>query len=162
MARPKLPREFAEPGERLLTWGTGAAGQVLASNRAIYLPSTGDFAAAGWTRLAWTSVDRATWEEPEVVIEGRLEGSARRWRVRLSDAGRLPEVIRERVTASIVISEHVELVDGGGARIVGRRTDGDTAVEWSVTFDPGLDPQDPALRAAAVTALADLRDSLGI
>lgn len=162
MARPKLPKDLAESGERLLTWGSGPSGQVLASNRAIYLPSSGDFMASGWTRVAWMSVDRATWEEPEVLIEGRLGGSPRRWRVTLADAGRLPEVIRERVTASIVISEHVDLVEGGGARIVGRRTDGDTAVEWSITFDPGLDPDDPGLRAAAVNALADLRDSLGI
>jgi hypothetical protein len=162
VARPKLPRELTEPGERLLAWGIGEGGQVMASTRAIYLPSAGPLAPEEVTRLPWTGIDRATWEDPEVVIEGRLDGSPRRWRVALSDSGRLPEVIRERVNSSIVISEHVDLVDEGGARIVGRRGDADEPVQWSITFDPGLDPQDPQLRAAAVNALADLRDSLGI
>lgn len=162
MARPKLPKDLTEPGERLLAWGAGDNGEVLASTRAMYLPSAGQLAPAEIIRLPWTWIDRASWEDPDVVIEARIEGSPRRWRVALSEPGRLPEVIRERVTASIVISEHVDLVDVGGARIVGRRSDADEPVEWSVTFDPGLDPNDPQLRAAAVNALADLRDSLGI
>jgi hypothetical protein len=35
-------------------------------------------------------------------------------------------------------------------------------VEWTITFDPGLDPEDPHLRQMAVQSLADLRESLGI
>lgn len=162
MPRPRLPGDLAEPGERLLAWAEGSGGVVYASTRAIYLPEAGAFGAQGWTRLPWTAVDRASWEEPEVVVEARVDDSARRWRVDLAAPGRIPEVVRERVMASIVVSEHLELREGAGARIVGRRSDVDAPIEWQITFDPGVDPEDPYLREAAVGALAELRDSLGI
>ena len=84
-------------------------------------------------------------------------------RVRLdADLGRLPEVVRERVTASIVIQHHVELVGERGARLLARRVPGTTDLRWSVVFDAGLDPADPELRRRADEALAVLRTSLGI
>lgn len=162
MGRPRLPADLAEPSERLLAWAEGPGGQVLASTRAIYLPESSSLTAGEWTRLPWTSVDRAAWEDPQIVVEARMDDTARRWRVDLAEPGRIPEVVRERVMASIVVSEHVELTEGAGARIVGRRTDSDAPVEWNVTFDPGLDPADPYLRDAAVRALSELRESLGI
>lgn len=162
MARPKLPADLAEPGERLLAWAEGPSGEVCASTRAIYLPESGSLGPHRWTRLAWTVVDRATWEDPQLVVEARMDESARRWCIDLAAPGRIPEVVRERVMASIVVSEHIELIEGAGARIVGRRSDADAPVEWRVTFDPGVDPHDPRMRSAAVEALTDLRESLGI
>jgi hypothetical protein len=162
MPRVTLPPDLAEKGERLLAWAAveGDGGRIMASTKALYLPATGHLTAA--TRLPWTAVDRATWTEPELNVHARVGDSERHWRIRLAEAGRMPEVVRERVTASIVISEHVELTEGAGARIVGRRGGSDDPIEWSITFDAGLDPTDPVLRGAAVSALADLRESLGI
>ena len=42
------------------------------------------------------------------------------------------------------------------------RTRAPTDLRWSVVFDAGLDPSDPALRDQADDALADLRTSLGV
>ena len=162
MARIRLPEDMAQPGERMLAWAASHGGNVIASNRALYLPTGGDVSTSNMSRLAWTSIDRAVWEDPDLVVFARGDGSARQWRVTLTQPGRIPEVVRERVTASIVVSEYVELAEGAGVRIVGRRSDGDDVIDWNVTFDPGLDPDDPDLRSAALAALADLRDSLGI
>lgn len=162
MARPKLPNDLTVSGERVLASArvVGVADPLLASTHALYIPATGDLDSM--TRVAWTQIDRATWEDPEIVVEALIDGEARRWRIRVEEPGRVPEVVRERVTASIVFSEHVELLDGAGARIVGRRSGPDDQIEWSIAFDAGLDPQDKDLRGRAVAALAELRESLGI
>ena len=162
MAKPRLPVSLTEPGERLLAWANIAPeGTVLlASTHAMYIPPVGDITEP--IRVPWVHINRATWEDPAVVVEAQVDGVSRRWRITLEEAGRVPEVVRERVMATIVFSEHVDLLDGAGARIVGRRGDAMAPVEWTITFDPGLDPEDPHLRQMAVQSLADLRESLGI
>ena len=74
----------------------------------------------------------------------------------------LPEAVHAKVTESVIVSERLPLGDGAGALAVARRGSDDDAIWWSVVFDPGLDPTDPALRSRADAALADLRSSLGI
>ena len=66
------------------------------------------------------------------------------------------------VDGTVVVSERVDLGDGEGALMVARRGSDDGVIRWSVVFDAGLDPSDPALRQAADAALTRLRDSLGI
>ena len=78
----------------------------------------------------------------------------------LDEPGSLPTVVYERVTSSVVVSERVALRGELGARIVARRA-GD-GLRWTVTFDAGLDPRDPVLRAEADEALAELRATLGV
>jgi hypothetical protein len=65
----------------------------------------------------------------------------------IENPGLIPEVVNERVKASVVVQHHVPLRDDKGVRIVARRKPGGADVTWRVTFDPGLDPQDPDLRA---------------
>jgi hypothetical protein len=68
------------------------------------------------------------------------------------------------VTASIVVSERVVLTGGdqpAGARITGRRMADDDRLHWTVLFDPGIDPSDPTMRAAADRELARMRDWYG-
>ncbi len=69
--------------------------------------------------------------------------------------------MHDRVTASVLISERVDLGNGAGALMVARRSD-DDEVRWTIVFDSGLDASDPALREAADAALARLREALGI
>jgi hypothetical protein len=136
---------------------------VIASDRGLYLPNVGGFAPAeAYTRLAWTQIDRVLWEEPILTIQARGDEAARTWRIDLADPLRLPEVVRERVMASIVVTEHIPLHDKGGVRIVGRRDHPGAAIDWSFSFDAGLDPHDGELRRAAEAALAELRNVLGV
>lgn len=113
-------------------------------------------------RIAFETVAAASWEDPVLVVA--LVGADRRtYRIRLDDPGEIPPTVRERVTASIVISERL-LVDGRlGARFTARRPPGgDEELTWSVLFDPGLDPADPTLRRWADAAIAELRASRGV
>ncbi|ADG87911.1 hypothetical protein TBS_01670 [Thermobispora bispora] len=141
-----------ERGERVLTHArTSDGGHCVATTQALHLP--------GGVRLPWHLVDRATWTEEALTVtmtDGRVH------RVPVAEPGLLPETIRERVTATIVVSQYVSLGDRGGVRLIARRVPGYDLPRWEFLFDPGLDPADPGLRALAEQALEDVRRSLGV
>lgn len=161
----KPPRDSVEPGERILAWApaAGGAAPVIASDRALYLPAEGaDLGGGEATRLPWEAIVHAVWEEPYLVVDATGGGVSRAWRIALAEPRRVPEVVRERVMASIVVSERIELTDDAGARVVGRREGMGDRITWTITFDPGLDPADPALREAAQHGLEELRRTFGV
>jgi hypothetical protein len=74
---------------------------------------------------------------------------------------RLLQLVRERVTASVVLQQVVPL-PVGSARIVARRSAaGDRAVSWFVEYDDLVDPDDPAVVALVGPALRLAQDDLG-
>jgi hypothetical protein len=110
-------------------------------------------------RLPWDRVSSATWDDPTLHVIA----SGATYDLEMDEQGLLPEVIRERVQASILVSEHVDLRGDVGARFSARRVPfGDSDVRWTVTFDPGLDPQDPELRSQAAEVLDRLRQTYGV
>ncbi|MFC0861198.1 hypothetical protein ACFHYQ_02690 [Sphaerimonospora cavernae] len=153
----RLPREVRtalalEPGERVVSHARAAGdGHVVATTHALHLP--------GGLRLPWHLMDRAVWDEEGLTIT-MTDGAVHA--VRLPEPGLLPETIRERVTATIVASHRVPLDPGGGVRLVARRVPGYDTPRWEFIFDPGLDPEDPGLRALAEQALEEMRRSLGV
>lgn len=149
------------PGERVLAWMPSGASYAVATEEAFVLPE-GENAGL---RVPWDLVLRTVWEPDAVEITAQESAGGRPvvHRVHIGgEPGVLPQVVRERVTASIVVQHHAELVDGRGARFVARRVAGSTDLRWTVVFDAGLDPSDPALRRAADEALTALRVSLGV
>ena len=108
----------------------------------------------------WSRIARAQWQEPVLAIT-TADSPPQSLRITLTDVRDLPHAIHACVTESVVVSERLDLGEGRGAIAAARRTDGDE-IAWTVVFDPGLDPADPDLRAAAQAALADLRAALGI
>lgn len=166
--RLRPPGGVVAEGERSLAVAvvhspTGGEHLVVASDRALYVPHVGGLSPAEpYIRLSWTHIDRVNWEEPILTIHARGDDAERTWRIDLETPRRLPELVRERVMASIVVTEHIPLHERGGVRIVGRREHPDASIDWSFAFDAGLDPHDPDLRSAAEAALVDLRDVLGV
>jgi hypothetical protein len=130
---------------------------AVATDRRLLVPVTD-----GVRGIPWEQVAVATWDDGVLNVRetGGPEGPGRTHVIRLDDEGALPETVRERVQASIVISEHVALAGRRGARISGRRPPGSDAVTWTVTFDPALDPRDPALQAAADEQVARFKQML--
>ena len=142
------------PGEHPLARATTArGGAVLATEHALYVVS------GGVQVHPWHTLTGITWEEPRLTLLTR-EGP---FPVELADEGHLPEVARERVRASIVVSEHVAAYDDGrGARFSARRTLPAGDPVWVVTFDAGLDPADPENRAWADRVVERLREAYGV
>ncbi|HET7901254.1 MAG TPA: hypothetical protein VFL59_08705 [Candidatus Nanopelagicales bacterium] len=158
--RPPAEVRARAQGERVLAWLPAVGSSLVATDRALVLP-----AGVEPQRVPWDRVLHASWDPGSLRLTAQDPAGGRPTELRIpvpEDHGSLPEVVRERVKASIVVQHHVELHGEQGARLVARRTPGDTVLRWSVVFDPGLDPTDPALRARADEELARLRGSLGV
>jgi hypothetical protein len=167
-SKPVLPDHVAEamPSEESVrTWATGKASvrgetaYLIASERALYVDDP-----SGRVRIPWDRVLKAKWVDPtlEVLTQPGPGGVTRMLRFRLDETGEMPVVVRERVTASIVVTEHVPLDGQRGVRVVAR-SDSDTGdIRWSMVFDQGLDSSDPDLRSRADEALARVRSQMGI
>ncbi len=155
----KRPGVDVAPGERVLAWTEATTGEVLAGTReALYL---------GGTRLAWEEVEAADWDrETEVfrVVEVGTWGEVRgEHRFVIGEPRRLLELVRERVTASVLLVRHVPLEGRRGLRVIARRSPaGDRGVRWLYEYDAGIDPGDPVVRLAAENALADARSEVGL
>jgi hypothetical protein len=157
--RPTLPS--LARGERLLAWAETAEGTLVGGTRdALHLP------AAEPLRLPWEEVATAEWDVDEqelhVVEVGTYGQVQREHRLALTDPDRLLSLVRERVTASIVVQRHVTVRGRSGARILGRRAPGtQDAIAWFVEYDDGLDPADPEVARVVDEALASARGDVG-
>jgi hypothetical protein len=155
----KRPRVDVVPGERVLAWAETTTGEVLAGTReALYLSGT---------RLAWEDVEAADWDrdtERFRVAEVGAWGELRREHsFAIVEPRRLLELVRERVTASVLLVRHVPIDGRRGVRVIARRAPaGDRGLRWIYEYDAGIDPDDPAVRLAAETALAAAQDEVGL
>jgi hypothetical protein len=167
--RFRPPAEVRErvPGERVLAWMPVGESSLVATETTLVLPEDDGVrrTAGPDLRVPWDRVLRASWEPEIVEVTAQPESGGKPvvHRVRISgEPGVLPEVVRERVTSSLVVQHHARLDGERGARFIARRVPGTTDLRWAVVFDPGLDPADPLLRARADEVLAGLRTSLGV
>ncbi len=78
------------------------------------------------------------------------------------DAGFLPEVIRERVEASVVVSRRIGAGGRRGVRVAVRRAGPGAALTTQVVADRGVDLAEPELAARVAAELADLREQTGM
>jgi hypothetical protein len=148
--RASLP---LEPGERVIA-AARDRGQhwVVATERALLI---------GDRRTPWTDVVHAQWDDEQQLLAVDLAPRAgTSMRLALTDPGRLPETVHERVMDSIVLSRRVP-VPGGAVRVVARRGDGSEETLWQVVPDAGTDLADPAVRDRVETSLSELRAELG-
>lgn len=155
------------PGERVLAWASIAADgaadaiRVLATDRCLRVltdpPQT-------LTSLFWHDIVHAVWEADAstlIVEASGADGRVSTERFSLDPAGAVPEVVRERVSASIIMVRHVPLDGPRGARLVARRVHGTSDIVWQVHPDAGIQLQHSDYRQTVQRQLAELRRSLG-
>lgn len=146
---PQLPD--AERGERLLARAFLEGGEVLVSDRALIVRRE------TVERWSWPSLAAATWDDDAETLTVVPMRQGRDVILALPDPGRVPEAVRERLTASIVVSAHTPLQGAAGVRILGRRTAEGGDLIWQLRFDKGVDPSNPDVRQRAEDALADVK-----
>ena len=158
LTRTARPSVAVAPGEKLLAWATAESGEVVAGTRdAIYL---------GDTRLPWEEVEAADWDRDTSLLRlsevGEWGAQRVEHDVKIDEPGRLLELVRERVTASVILQRHVTLEHRRGLRVIARRAPrGDRPIAWFFEYDEGIDPDDPEVRELARAALASARDEVG-
>lgn len=157
-SRRRRPDLAVGPGERLLAWATTEDGSVIGGTRdALYLPQ----------RLPWEQVEAARWDSESSTLRVREVGTwgepQREHLVALDEPTRLLQLLRERVTASVVLQRHVPISGRRGVRVIARRAPGrHDEPTWVYEFDEGIDPADPDVRRAAAEAMVAAREELGV
>ena len=159
----RLPRRAARPpvevgpGEKLLAWAGTTDGAVLAGTR--------DAAYLAGLRLPWELVAAADWDRDTELFRmsevGAWGEERREHTFALAEPGRFLELVRERVTASLVLQRHIPVSGAAGLRVIARRAPRGGSLAWSLDFDEGIDPTDPEVRSLTEAALAAARGEVG-
>ena len=148
-----LGLDDVEPGERLLAWSVLVGGGAAAATTTRLRIAT----PRGATVVKpWVAVDHAVWDQDSRTLVVWWVGSRRTTPLEIQDdIGRLPEVVRERVQSSVVLTASVPLPNGQAGRVALRRGP-EGALSAQALVPPGVKENDPAvapLLAAAVDAL---------
>ncbi|MET1060350.1 MAG: hypothetical protein ABWX84_12165 [Nocardioides sp.] len=146
-------------GEKVLAGVVAEDGTVAVGTRdALYV---------GGRRVPWETVEKADWSQDDgtlTVVEVGSWGEERPVHTIAVDApGRFLPLVRERVTASVVLQRHVPVRGRKGVFVIARRPPrGDRPMTWVYEFEEGVDPDDPEVRRVAEQALARARDEVGL
>jgi hypothetical protein len=160
---PRLPRDVAArvPGRALAfaeaddTWLIGTRAELVI---------LGPQAA---TRIPWERVEGADWDRDlsrlritEVGEFGRPRPSYA-FTLHEQEPTTLLQLIRERVTASVVLQRGQLVAGKRGFKVIGRRSPVGGPIAWMHEYDEGVDPLDPDVAAAAEALLRHARDDVG-
>jgi hypothetical protein len=169
----KVPPEVFDraglAGERVLASAAGRDGTWLLGTRealVVVRPPDEGNRPADTVRLPWEDIETADWDRDEDrlrVAEVGTFGQARPVHVfTLPEPGLLLQLVRERVTASVLLQRRVVVSGKRGLMVVARRAPtGRGEITWTYEFDEDVDPDDPAVREAAALGLRSAQDELG-
>jgi len=114
-------------------------------------------------RHRWLSVDVAAWapEPATLTVTWADGGRGRQWSFRDQET-RLPETVRERVQASVVLATRLTLGDRRTGRVAIRQDFATRELIAQTILGPYSRPDDPEVQAHVAAALAHLRDQVGL
>ena len=120
--------------------------------------------AAGERTLArpWHEVDAGTWSAELGQLTVTWVDGARPSQWTLGDSTLLPETLRERVQASVVLAQRVDLGPRRIARAVIRQDLATGELVEQVVPGRGVRGDDEEVAAATAAALAELREQVGL
>jgi hypothetical protein len=139
-------------------------GWAAGTRSAVYLPA--DDAAV--RRVPWERVDHAEWDSDQSTLQlwetAPFGAPMRRTDLVVDDPGRFGQLMRERISASVLVQRHVPINGRRGVRVVGRRNPAaaEPEVTWALVLDDGLDPDQPGLLESAEQELRQVRDEFGM
>lgn len=116
--------------------------------------------------IPWEQVETAEWDRDEDLLRVSEVGEFGRSRpvhvFTVAEPGRLLPLVRERVTASVLLQRRVAIGPGRGLLVIARRPPRGTGeTTWAYEFDAGVDPGDPAVARAAEEGLRAAQAELG-
>jgi hypothetical protein len=151
-----LPR-----GERVLAHAQDGERWLLGTRAALILLEPGEDPV----RLPWEQVQAADWDKEESVLTlsevGEFGRPRATYRFGLENPALLLQLVRERVTASVVLQRGYLVNGKTGFRVIGRRAPEGGPIRWMHEYDAGIDPDDPEVQALAAEALEHARADVG-
>lgn len=114
-------------------------------------------------RHGWDEVATATWSDTASMLQVTWADGSRALAVEFAgSAGYLPEVVRERVEASVVLTRRIEVTGRRGVRVAVRREAPGAALTTQVVADRGVDVREPELAARIAAEVETLREQTGL
>lgn len=163
----KIPRKIRRAiesahSERVLAAQQDVSGRWhVGTDAALHLAADADD-----LRVPWEQVESLSWDSEASTVTVHWGGADALHRevVAFGGAGRLVELARERVDASIVARASERVGEGREtATVVARRSPTRRgAITYSYLLDKGLSSEDPQVREATARALASVQDDLGV
>lgn len=157
-------RALLQPDEKVLAaCEAREATWLLGTRDALHVvPATGPE-----RRVDWERVERADWSRDDArlrISEVGEFGHPRPVHVfEVDEPGVLLQLVRERVTASVVLQRRVLVSGRKGLYVIARRPPGGTGeITWAYEFDKGLDPSDPGVMDAAEEGLRRAAQEIGL
>jgi hypothetical protein len=149
-----------DPGDKVLAWATEAAtGVVVVATRyRLYAVSP---AGERLLARAWHEVDAGSWSSELGQLTVTWVDGSRPNQWTLGDTSLLPETLRERVLASVVLSQHVDLGPRRRGRVVIRQDLATGDLLDQVLRGKGARADDEGLTQALADATAYLREQVG-
>jgi hypothetical protein len=142
---------------RILAWATTPTGFCIASP-ATFSHGNKD----GWEHIGWHEIERGSWNAELRTLSWVLYAAAGQAAVHRSleliELGRMPELFRERISATIAVERFVPLSGERGVTITARRDLGrGGAVSWHGTLTRGLSWQTDGVPTAVDHAMEQVR-----
>ncbi len=155
--RPSLPAEAVADldvsGERVLAWSPLEGGGVAAATVDGLRVRTPQ---GRLVRRPWTDVDHAAWDEDSRTLAVWWVGSRIPTPLEVGEGSFVPEVVHERVRASIVLTRELPLGEGRTAFVTLRKAaDGTLSTQALLPKGRRLEPEVAALVQRAEAALLE-------
>jgi hypothetical protein len=167
--RPPVPADVAaaiapEDGDKLLAWGHDGQGTTAVAGRhRLHVVTAGeDGALAHVLDRPWHLVDAGTWNGEDVSLRVTWVDRHPPTRLVLTEPGMFPQVLRERVQASVVLAESLDLGPGRTARVAVRRVLSSGELVSQAILGPGVRLEDAGVRDEVMAALAGIREQVGL
>ena len=146
-----------------VTVGSAIAGSAIAGSAVVGSAVGGSEEAERTMRRRWLSVDAGAWEPETATLtvtwaDGRRAGQ---WSFR-DQPTLLPETVRERVQASVVLSTRLTLGDRRSGRVAIRQDFATRELIPQTILGRYSRADDPEVQAHVQAALAHLRDQVGL
>lgn len=169
LRRPPVPADVAaaiDPAEheRLLAWAleTASGTTVVAGRHRLYAVTPGPDGLHVTLSRPWHLVDAGLWSGEDGALRVTWVDGERPARFVLDEPGMLPETLRERVQASVVLAEAVDLGERRTARVVVRKDLATQALLSQAVLGPGVRSTDPGVSERVRAGLARVREQVGL
>ena len=110
----------------------------------------------------WHMVDTGSWNDETRLLTVQWVDRAPATVWELERLGTFPQVLRERVQASVVLADEVDLGSKRRARVVVRKDLGTGALLGQTILGKGVRSSDPGVREETGAALDRLREQVGL
>ena len=112
-------------------------------------------------RCPWHLIDSGGYRPDRDELWASFVDERPRQTWRISAPAQVPDAFRERVQASVVLVERVDIDRATSARVVLRKDLSDGALSVQVLYKDGADPDHPELRAGVADSVTRLAEHVG-